>query len=187
MRKRIICLFGLVLLLCGCSAAKPKNPELKNPADMSGYVTYDPETEYLYEASTAEEFIERYDNKETFVAYFGFTDCPFCTQAMPVLNEIAAENHTAVDYIDVRADSAWKSNKDINCYDEIVDRIGYLFEQEDGGPHLYVPFVVFIKDGEAVQDHVGVTDDYTPGTEITEEQKAVLSDIYRSGFEALSQ
>ena len=183
MRKLIIGLFTAVLFLTGCSHVATGE---KKPADMSGYVTYDEQTEYVFDETTVEEVLKRIDNGDDFAVYFGFAACPFCNQAMPVLNEVATDMQQRVDYIDVRSDASWKSNTDIDSYDLLIERIGYMFEEDaDGVPHMYVPFVLFVHDGEFVLNHTGVTEDYEVGNDITPAQRDELADIYIEGFEGI--
>lgn len=185
MEKRLISILFAVCAVFSltCCAKKPADTDsARVPADMSEYATYDAEVEYVFDVSSAVNVLERMDNKESFVAYFGYAECPFCNPAMPVLNEVATDMHSRVDYIDVRSNDAWKSNTDIDGYDLLVDRIGYLFEADEDGPHMYVPFVMFVKDGEVVLDHTGVTSDFEVGNDITPEQRDELADIYKQGF-----
>lgn len=185
MRKFLNFIMITSMFLCGCAGQSGNKAVPVNPADMSHYETYDANTDYVFEVSTVEQFIERFDNDETFTAYFGFDNCPFCNQAMPVLNSVASELNTTVDYIDARANASWKSNTDIDSYDELVKRIGSLFEVDEKGPHMYVPLVVFIKDGEIASSHVGYTDDFDADYVPTKEQHDELVKIYTDGFEKI--
>ena len=53
---------------------------------------------------------------------------------------------------------------------------------ENGDTQLYIPFVVYIRNGTVVDAHVSTLDDDDPEFELTEEQKGKLKQIYYSGF-----
>lgn len=53
--------------------------------------------------SSAKEINKKIDNKETFVVYFGFSDCPWCRSVVPTLIEAANDlNIKTIYYVDVK-------------------------------------------------------------------------------------
>ena len=53
--------------------------------------------------ATAEEIIKKIDNKETFVVYFGFSDCPWCRSVIEELIHVAQDLKVEkVYYVDVK-------------------------------------------------------------------------------------
>ena len=78
---------------------------------------------------------------------------------MPVLNDVAKENHAEVAYINTRKNAAWQSNMDMKDYDVVVNLFGqYLQYDDDGKKHLYTPHVFFIKDGDVVYEVEGLNE-----------------------------
>ncbi len=153
-----------MLLLCGCTSTTQKS-------DMSGYEGFDDANHVFYDL-TVNEMISKMNASDTFIVYFGFSECPYCIQAMPILNTVAKECHQTVGYINTRKDSRWQSNTDIDDYDKVVDVFGeYLEYDDEGKKHLYTPHVFFIKEGNVVYQYEGVSD--------------TLSDIYQEGFESV--
>ena len=57
-----------------------------------------------------EEAIHKMSEKETAVFYFGYPDCPWCKEAVPILKEVAKQFHDKIYYVQTR-DSQKK-----NCY-----------------------------------------------------------------------
>ncbi len=159
----------LSLLLCfGCTSTS------KQKSDMSGYEKFT-DTEHVFYDMTVKEMIQEMDDNETFIVYFGFSECPYCNQAMPILNEVAKEYDQEVGYINTRKDSSWESNTDIDDYDLVIERLGdYLEYDDEGKKHLYTPHVFFIKDGKVVKQYEGVGD-----------TTDALKSIYEEGFEAV--
>ena len=158
----------------------------KESADMSGYGTLPEETDNFVKTDVA-SVIAAIDNKETFVVYFGFEGCPWCKEALPILKTLSDEYGIKVNYVDTREKEEYKSNVDIDNYDLLVERLGEYFSlDEDGKRHLYVPFVFFINEGEVALAHEGTIDEHNAKERtLTENEVAILTEIYRNGFEAL--
>lgn len=123
----------------------------------------------------------------TFVALFGYASCPDCKAAVPLLLDAAIDNGVSqVLYVNTRANKAWKSNTDIDGYDDLVSVMGDRFSTDDDGkPHMQVPFVVFVSGGRVVASVEG--DDglsKADGTHAVAIGKA-LSGKYDSGFKEM--
>ena len=160
--------------------ARDETPVL---ADMSHYKTYDENTEYRFIDSSIDEFFELMEKKETFVTYIGYQDCNMCNQAMPILNEIAGNNDSYVYYINTNDENDFVSSRAeiaILKFGEYLD--GYLEVDKEGYPELYVPFVIFAKDGKVVMAHDGVPTDGGFDGALNEEQANKLRSIYEEGF-----
>jgi thiol-disulfide isomerase/thioredoxin len=154
-------------------------------ADMSGYESYDADAEYVFVNSDVKHMISRMQAGDTFVTYFGFSNCPWCRDAMPILNAVALEKGYEVDYVNTRLDPSWKSNLDLKNYDQLVEAIGDLFPlDDDNKPHMDVPFVVFFKDGKAAYSASYPQYDAHERT-INEEEAQQERTEYTAGFDAL--
>ena len=107
---------------------------------------------------------------------------------VPALNEQALAAKQPVGYLDTRANPEWKSNVDIDGYDAFAERFASVLDtDDDGAPHLYVPHVFFIKDGQLVYDHSGtVPEQETPDQALTSAQQEELANYFTEGFAALS-
>lgn len=147
---------------------------------MSGYENFT-DTDHVFYDMSVKQMKEAVENKETFVVYFGFSSCPYCNIAMPILNEVAKENDAFIFYINTRKNPSWTSNLDIDDYDYVVEYLrDYLSYDDNGKLHLYTPHVTFIKDGVIVKDHEGVV-----GQDNTEQDREQLKQIYEEGFQEL--
>lgn len=50
-----------------------------------------------------QDIINMINNKETFMVYFGFTDCPWCRSILPTLSKVATDNNISkIYYVDVK-------------------------------------------------------------------------------------
>lgn len=179
--KKIIIACILALALGACSSDTGSSP--KERADMSGYSTLT-DTDHVFIESSVKEMAEMMDNHESFAVYFGFDECPWCLEAVPLLNEAAKENNEDVYYINTRKNSEWKSNLDIDDYDLLVEKLGdYLSFDDDGVKHLYTPHVFFMKDGSVVYDHEGTIEGHDAHDEtLSDEEKETVKGYYEEGF-----
>lgn len=142
MLKKILLTLSLIVLT-SCTSSK----ETVTYADMSDYEGLEGENS-VFVASDVDDFLNRYENKETFIAYFGFSTCPWCNQIIQMLHDTAKKYDTDIYYIDTRANGE-ESNLEIQNYDDLVDTVGEYFDYDnDGLRHLYTPFVFFIENGE---------------------------------------
>ncbi len=184
--------FLIVLILLGMTGCVKKeepvngcdiSEECSEPADMSGYEYYAESEDYVYVKSSVKDMAEMMDEGKSFVIYFGFARCPWCRDAMPVLNEAAKETGTdTVYYVDTRAKEEWKSNLDIDDYDLFVEKAGdYLTLDDNSIKHLYTPMVLFIKDGKIVET-VSAPDYDAHEEAISDELREELKNTYLEAF-----
>ena len=179
MRHTLLCLLLALLCLSGCGS-----PRVGSVADMSGYAGLGETGTQIYVVSDVKDFLGRLDRGESFAAFFGFVGCPWCEDAVPLLTAEAERAGSTVCYINTRPNRHVTRNSEIPDYELLVARIGeHLGRDENGAPYLYVPLVLFVKDGEIVLAHRGTEEGYDPSfMELPEELGAELSEVYRRGF-----
>ena len=176
----LIIVMSTVIVACG-------TPVVGSIADMSGYEGLDDKGTQVFIVSDVKDFLKRLDEKQTFAAYFGFASCPWCNDAIDILNEVALKAGVQVCYINTRPTKKVKANCEIPDYDMLVERVGkYLGKDGDGNPYLYVPIVFFVKAGEIMLVHEGTVEGYMPeAMEIPQDYKEKVKQIYREGFESI--
>ena len=184
MRKVLTVL--LCLLLAGCSAPQ-SSPEATpapqpqqalvnpDPADMSGYAGFTDEN-HVYMEITLEESLNKARKGEDFVIYYGNDNCPWCTEVVPVLNEVAKEKEVLVYYVD----TSKPSNYSEDLYNRLVELFGDMLEMdEDGVRVFYVPDVAVIKGGTVVMNHIATVDTHDPYEKpMTGKERKELKEIY---------
>lgn len=189
----ILVLIALALGLCACSSgsgnASNSNALEAYPAsDMSGYSGLsDYSKELTFVDVTMDDVKSLMDGKRTFVLYAGYANCPWCNALISYLNDAALENGNKIAYLDTRKDPSWESNVDIDGYDVFVEYFGeYLEPDADNIPHLYVPDVYYVKDGQIVARHEGVTPSLeSPSDIMTKDQENELMSALREEFSKL--
>lgn len=98
------------------------------------------------------------------------------------MNEVAKELDLNIFYIDKKADTTKEEDsKAIEA--RIPDK---LEKDDDGNPHLYVPYVITMKEGEITSYHTGTVDSHDAHErKMTDEEKAELKKIYQEMFQSL--
>ncbi len=134
----------------------------------------------------------------TGIIYFGFPECPWCRNALPVLLEAAKENEIQNVYYfnakSIRDDKELKDGKIVTNkegtkeYYELVDRLKdnlgvYEGLEDDSIKRLYFPTVVFVMGGKVVGTHIGTVDSQKdPSKHLTKKQKQELLNIYNENI-----
>ena len=105
-------------------------------------VNIDKENPFVY--ATMEDIMERINNKESFVVYFGANWCPWCRSILPTFIEVMKENKIkTVYYVDVRPDN--DEDKEIrNVY--AINENGEIYLKHEGS----VAYQQFIKVAQEV-------------------------------------
>ena len=177
--KKLMMVICTLFLLSGCSQSDTKS-------DMSHYEGFT-DTDHVFVDIDVKGMAKKIDDGDTFVIYFGFSECPWCKEAMPILNEIAKEYEMQVYYVNTRKEETWSSNLDIDDYDLFVQYMDAYLDYDDNGiKHLYTPHVFFIKDGKVVLEHQSTVDGHDAHERtMTDEEVKALKQIYSKGFELL--
>lgn len=147
--------------------------------------------------ATYEEIEDVITNK-TGVIYFGFPECPWCRNAVPVLidaaNEVGVDKIYYFNALEIRDIKSLDDDGNIVVekegteeYKKLVQLLyDYLGEYEGlNDPtikRLYFPTVLFVKDGNIIGSHMGTVDSQeNPYVSLTNSEYEQLKDIY-SGY-----
>lgn len=151
-----------------------------------------------------EEAIDIIKN-DTGVIYFGYPSCPWCRNAVPVLLDAAAS--TSLDtiyYVDTYNIRDVKELDDdgnivttnegdrlyddlLKVLDDILDPYTLTLDNGEvidlGEKRLYVPMVLFVKNGEVVSYHLSTVDSQEdPSISLNDSQRDELYNIYLDGI-----
>lgn len=134
----------------------------------------------------------------TGVIYFGFPECPWCRNLVPVLVNKLSEYNVPFYYYnayDIRDTKHLDENNNIVTtkegtaeYYEIVKILGNFLGEYEGLndstiKRLYFPTVVFVKDGKIIATHIGTVDSQLdPSVALNEKQVEELSSILEQGI-----
>lgn len=137
----------------------------------------------------------------TGVIYFGFPECPWCRNTVPVLLEAAEESGIKqIYYLNNHDDRDTKVLKDgevitekegTSNYNKLLEKLGdkasvYEGLEDKTIKRLYYPTVVFVKNGE-ITDYIEgtVESQEDPYTALTKDQRQELKDKYKSAINNL--
>lgn len=151
-----------------------------------------------------EEAIDIIKN-DTGVIYFGYPSCPWCRNAVPVLLDAASS--TSLDTIyyvnaynirDVKEidddGNIVTTNEGDRLYDDLLGVLDDILDPytitDDNGEvidlgekRLYVPMVLFVKDGEVVSYHLSTVDSQEDSSiSLNDSQRDELYNIYLDGI-----
>lgn len=124
----------------------------------------------------------------TGVVYLGFPECPWCRAYVPILNEIAKENHfDKIYYYNISKDR--KENTE--TYQKIIAILNdHLMYDNEGNKRIYVPDITFMLNGEIIghdnETSVVTEADGTPEEYWTEQKKDDLRNKLTKFFEVLN-
>ena len=222
MKKNTI--FGLVLLLSiimltGCVKQEVKKEQIsdalkfkeeyealngKTSTNKKKYPRVDIPSENAIKYATEDEILDVLESK-TGIIYFGFPNCPWCRNAIPVLLNAAistgVEDIYYLNVYDIRDTLALDNDGKIitekegsKGYKKLLLKLDsiledYTLEDEDGNKvetnekRIYVPLVVMVREGNIVAYHMDTVESQTdPYITLDEKQTEELYNIYVDGI-----
>lgn len=193
--KKIAFLISM-LLLTGCRSNTPvptteptttpePTPEItETVADMQGYGLLE-DKDHVYRLTSVGEMIERAEHGDTFAVYFGYDTCPWCNEAVPILNDAAKAAGVTVGYVNIYPHDGEPEFD----YDRLIEVYGDQFPKDEDGEHkVTVPFVFFFRDGELVLKYEGTVSGHNANERrMTAEEKERLFHSYEEGFTLMTK
>ena len=113
----------------------------------------------------------------TGIIYLGYSTCPWCRNAVPILIDSIKENNVdKLYYVDTHEVNLDNVNDELY---KILDQ--YLDTDDDGNKRLGVPAVCVVKNGKIKGYHTGTVKSYkNPYLGMNDEQKKELKEIYNN-------
>lgn len=148
MKKKILLISVFILLfgvLISILLFNNKTKETDGEKFAKEYSSVNNDNVFVYK--DIDEIIKILENG-TGVVYLGFPECPWCTQYVVYLNEVAKENGVeTIYYHNILEDRQNNTNE----YKKIVNLLSdYLQYDEEGNKRIYVPAVIAVKKGEII-------------------------------------
>lgn len=207
MKKKLLVFLIVALLFTGCSNNEKKysNDEIKFKEEyekLNGDISKSgkeypivsiPENNKIVYA-TYDEIEDVIKNKDGII-YFGFPECPWCRNMIPLLidavNELGIDKIYYFNALDIRDEKKLDDNGNVVVvkegtkeYKKLLQLLhGYISVysglNDDTIERLYFPTVVFVKDGKIIGSHIGTLDSQkNPYKELSKKEKQELKDIY---------
>lgn len=159
---------------------------------------------------TAEELAKKMNNKETFLVYFGFSDCPWCRSVIESLLETTKEqNINKIYYVDVKdirdvyeldeETVPKQTKKGTKGYNQLLKKMDnvlseYTLTTEDEDivkvheKRIYAPNIVAVVNGKAKKLVTGISEDEKdPYMDLTKSMKKESKEQFSSLIKLLKK
>ncbi len=157
--------------------------------------------------SSAKEVLDKINNNESFIVYFGFAKCPWCRSMIENLLSLAKQNNEVIYYVDVleirdtlevKDGKVVVSKKGDTNYMKLLEKLDEVLDDysleiddikyETNEKRIYAPNVVAIINGKAVKKVEGVSEKLTnPYGKITDEMKKDSIDQLNCIFKCIEE
>lgn len=214
--KKIVCVVMITLmtlLVSGCNkdtdAIKFKeeyealNGETSSSGKKIRELKIDKENPFVY--ITTKDLINKIDNKETLLVYFGYASCPWCRSVVPTLISALKDNNINTiyyvnlyeirDIIKLEDGELVVEKEGTDEYKEILKRLDNILDEytltdgeneiPTGEKRIYAPSVVSIVNGKSTKLTLGISEFQTdPYMDLTEE---MIEDSYNMFKEVINE
>ena len=190
MKKVILIAFAFVLLACGAvgnengASACDNGGEQGCTLEDSSTIKQELTDQKPFEKTNITTVFTMLENKESGIVYFGFSDCPWCQEALPILKQVLEEQKLNCYYVQTRDEERNSLLKEEEKADIMEKSMDFLQRDEENNPQLYVPFVIVIEEGKVIDGHVGTVEGYdTNERKMNKEEKEEVKkqiELYKS-------
>ena len=138
-----------------------------------------------FQEITMDEALEYFDSDDSdVILYFGYDACPFCKRAGSYVLGVANEFNMnyKVRYVKTRDTFKKLTYSDSQRKALAKHMKKYMSKNEDGKPWLYVPTLVRVKNGKAIEGCTGLVKGYNPDNKPTKEQDKKIYKNYKQVF-----
>lgn len=127
--------------------------------DFSDYYFMNESAQYI-KGVTFKEALKVFGSDFTGLIFYGYPQCNFCNEALPVVTELSNTNQQTVYYVNVHMENYGPDKEDLSKFEEIA----YPWYQDDreGGKSFFVPTLFAVVEGKIKDAHTGLL----PGTTI---------------------
>lgn len=196
MRKLIsvICLFSLLLI--GCSSTKEKEQEKEKAVcdvdcKQSNMDEYEglKDGNHVFLDTTYEQAIQKLeDDKFSGILYYGYPSCPWCEEAVIIMNDVANDLEQNIYYVNKKSEDSLNHPELEQKTIKILDEAYGLEKDDEEQPRLYVPEVVVIKKGKIIAHHMGTVEGHdAKERKMNDDEKLLLTSIYEKMFNKIKK
>ena len=181
MKKFLLILLSLTLCAC-LTQTKSTTSTSKKACDVTSEektCNTKNDTKTNFNEISFDEAIQYFTQEKSGVLYFGFSSCPWCKEAKPILKKVAKENGIDIQYVKVRDEE--KNRLYTDEQKAIIEPYiqDYMSNNDEGVLTLYVPLVLVVKDGKVVDGHEGTLESHdATERKMTNDEKEQLTKIY---------
>lgn len=181
MKKLLLILLSLTLCACQ-SQTKYTASSSKKACDVTSEeetCNSKDDTKTTFNEISFDEAIQYFTQEKSGVLYFEFSSCPWCKEAKPILKKVAKDNGIDIQYVKVRDEE--KNRLYTDEQKAIIEPYiqDYMSNNDEGILTLYVPLVLVVKNGKAIDGHEGTLESHdATERKMTDDEKKELTQIY---------
>ncbi len=190
--KKLLLILLTLFMFTACSSKQEEVTTSKDSSSACGIETCEEEEKASYKIAenqiTIADVVNKLENKESFVLYMYFDACPWCKELGPIVSDYLSDKDDLFNItyaLNVRADGTKENDlrykDDDGNYNEPLFETIYNFirDQLDEDGVVYVPALLFIKNGELVYFHTGTVEghDATERTLTDEEKQTIVEEL----------
>ena len=179
-------------MFTGCSNKQEEETTSEDSSSACGIESCeeDDKASYLIAQNqiSVAEVVSKLENKESFVLYMYFDACPWCKELGPIVSDYLKDDEELLNMtyaLNVRPDGTKENDlrykgDDGNFNNPEFETIYNLIkDQLDEDGTVYVPTLIFIKDGELVYYHTGTVEghDATERTLTDDEKQEIVDEL----------
>lgn len=181
MKKLLLILLSLTLCACQ-SQTKYTASSSKKACDVTSEeetCNSKDDTKTTFNEISFDEAIQYFTQEKSGVLYFEFSSCPWCKEAKPILKKVAKDNGVDIQYVKVRDEE--KNRLYTDEQKAIIEPYiqDYMSNNDEGILTLYVPLVLVVRNGKAIDGHEGTLESHdATERKMTDDEKKELTQIY---------
>ncbi len=192
MKKLLLILLALFMFTACSSKQEEVTTTEDSGSSACGIETCEEDDKATYKIAenqiSVSEVVTKLENKESFVLYMYFDTCPWCKELGPIVSDYLSDKDDLFNItyaLNVRPDGTKENDlrykDDDGNYNEPEFETIYNFikDQLDEDGTVYVPTLVFVKDGELVYFHTGTVEghDATERTLTDDEKQEIIDEL----------
>lgn len=131
MKKKIILLLSFLFVLTACSSGNI----------MKDYKGFD-KKDHHFVTKKNKEILEDMENKVANIYYIGYPECPYCTDLVPIFEEVLTELDRTAMYLNPQKDF---SQKEIEQYSNFMKSLPEKLQSQG------VPFIIVIDEEQNIR------------------------------------
>lgn len=173
------------ILFCALCACVFCIPDKTHQTIYQHFSNFENSSSRDFQEITMDEALEYFDSNDSdVILYFGYDACPFCKRAGAYVLGVANEFNInyKVRYVKTRDTFKRLTYSDSQRKALAKHMKKYMSKNEDGKLWLYVPTLVRVKNGKAIEGHAGLVKGYNPDNKPTKEQDEKIYKNYKRVF-----
>ena len=189
--KKLLLILLILLMFTGCQNKEDvQDTSSEDSSSACGIESCEEDDKATYLIAqnqiSVSEVVTKLENKDSFILYMYFDACPWCKELGPIVSDYLKDNEELLNMtyaLNVRPDGTKENDlrykDDDGGYNEpeFETIYNFIYDQLDEDGIVYVPTLVFVKDGELVYFHTGTVEghDATKRT-LTDDEKQEIAD-----------